>query len=107
MSRRDAAGDVFLAIADPTRRRVLDMLRDRERPVRELARPFRISQPALSQHLRVLRNVGLVKDRKIGRERHYRLEPKPLTQVAEWILHYERFWREKLRNLAKVLDEMP
>src|SRR5262245_28400137 len=107
MGRREASADVFLAIADPTRRRLLDMLVDRERVASDLGRPFRMSQPALSQHLKVLRRVGLVKSRKRGRERLYRLEPGPLTRVAEWIVRYERFWREKLVNLGKLLDEMP
>lgn len=107
MGRRSASSNVFLAIADPTRRRLLDMLCAGERPAGELARPFRMSQPALSQHLRILREVGLVRQRKAGRERIYRLDPIPLHSVAEWMMRYERFWRERLEALGKYLDSQP
>lgn len=105
MSRRTATTDVFHAIADPTRRRLLDLLNEGEKPVHALAAPFRMSLPALSQHLRVLRGVGLVTQRKLGRERVYRLDPAPLHSVAEWMLRYERFWRERLTALGGYLDE--
>lgn len=107
MGRRTNASDVFLAIADPTRRTLLDLVSDRERSVKELAAPFRISQPALSQHLKVLRDVGLVQQRKTGRERFYRLDPRPLVDVAAWIVRYEKFWRERLTKLGQVLEELP
>jgi DNA-binding transcriptional ArsR family regulator len=97
--------DVYRAISDPTRRRILDLLAVKERPVRELMEPFDMSQPAVSQHLKVLREAGLVKERKVGRERQYRLTPGPLKEVASWIGHYDRFWRERIAALERYLDE--
>ena len=77
--------DVFHALADPTRRRILELLREVERPAGDLVETFRISQPAISQHLRVLREAGLVRIRRAGREHLYRLDPKPLAAVQEWV----------------------
>jgi DNA-binding transcriptional ArsR family regulator len=105
MSRRAACSDAFHAIADPTRRLVLDLLRGGERPVRELARSFRMTQPALSQHLRVLREAGLVTQRRHGRERVYRLQPRELKSIAQWIAPYEQFWHQKLRALGQFLEK--
>ena len=107
MSRRPASSDPFRAIADPTRRAVLDLLRGGERPVKELARSFRMTQPSLSQHLRVLREAGLVTQRRRGRERLYRMQPDELKPVAEWVAQYERFWRRKLRGLGDHLEKTP
>ena len=96
--------DVFRAVADPTRRRVLDLLRDRDRSVGELAAPFRMSQPAISQHLRILREAGLVRARKLGRRRLYRINPGPLREVYDWAAHYQDFWPKKLAALGDYLD---
>lgn len=90
--------DVFRAISDPTRRALLDLLRTRDRSVNELAEPFHMTQPAISQHLRVLRHAGLVRPQQIGRQRVYRLNAKPLRQVRNWAAHYERFWQKKLNQ---------
>lgn len=98
---------VFRAISDPTRRAILDALTDGERAACSLLGPFRISQPALSKHLRVLRDAGLVSQRKVGRERLYRLEPLALKLVADWVLHYQRFWNRKLDALGRLLDATP
>jgi DNA-binding transcriptional ArsR family regulator len=76
--------DVFRAVADPTRRRVLELLRDGDRSVRELAAPFHVTQPAISQHLRVLREAGLVRSRRVGRRRVYRLNRAPLGRLQAW-----------------------
>jgi DNA-binding transcriptional ArsR family regulator len=100
-----ATGDVFQAIADPTRRRLLELLAESERPVKELAAPFRMSQPAISQHLRVLREAGLVSERREGRHHHYRLNPEPLRDVADWVARYQRFWDQRLTALERYLDE--
>ena len=83
MTRSQAAraGDVFRAVADPTRRRMLELLQRGDLAVAELSGPFRISQPAVSQHLKVLREAGLVRSRKAGRRRLYRLERGPLEKV--------------------------
>ncbi|MFQ4146452.1 metalloregulator ArsR/SmtB family transcription factor [Chlorogloeopsis sp. ULAP02] len=105
MSRPAASADVFVAIADPTRRALLDRLRLGEQPVKELAEPFAMSLPAISQHLQVLCEVGLVEMRKSGRQRLYRLNPEPLKQISNWIVHYEQFWQEKLDALGDYLEE--
>jgi len=103
VSRPSADASVFHAIADPTRRAILDRLRDGELAASELLTPFRISQPALSQHLAVLRRAGLVRQRKSGRRRLYSVEPAPLREIADWIALYDRFWTEKLENLGRYL----
>jgi len=95
----------FRAIADPTRRAVLDLLAQGERPVNDLVRRFRMTQPGLSQHLRVLRQAGLVSQRRAGRERLYRIRSKQLKLVADWVAQYERFWQRKLRALGDYLEE--
>ncbi|MCP6758304.1 MAG: metalloregulator ArsR/SmtB family transcription factor [Fischerella sp. CENA71] len=105
MSRPAASADVFVAIADPTRRALLDLLRTGEQPVKQLAEPFAMSLPAISQHLQVLCEAGLVQMRKAGRQRLYRLNPEPLKQISEWIADYEQFWQEKLDALGNYLEE--
>lgn len=98
--------DVFAAMANPTRREVLGLLRDGgPRPVQELAEHFDMRRPSLSEHLKVLREAGLVAERKSGRQRLYTLVPEPLQEIAEWLGPYERFWRGKLTNLRDLLDE--
>jgi DNA-binding transcriptional ArsR family regulator len=105
MSRPAASADVFVAIADPTRRALLDLLRTGEQPVKQLAEPFAMSLPAISQHLQVLCEAGLVEMRKAGRQRLYRLNPEPLKQISDWIADYEQFWQEKLDALGNYLEE--
>ncbi|PPS44133.1 helix-turn-helix transcriptional regulator [Chroococcidiopsis sp. TS-821] len=98
-------GDIFYAIADPTRRAILDRLRDGEQPVKQLAEPFAMSLPAISQHLQILCEAGLVTQRREGRQRIYKLNPEPLQQVKNWVSHYEQFWQAKLDNLGEYLEE--
>ena len=105
MSRKVANDDAFRAIADPTRRAVLDLLSKGERPVNDLVGRFPITQPAMSQHLRVLRRAGLVVHRCAGRERIYRICPQQLKAVADWVSQYERFWKRKLRALGEFLEK--
>jgi DNA-binding transcriptional ArsR family regulator len=107
MSRPAGSADVFNAIADPTRRAILDLLRQGELPVKQIAQPFPMSLPAISQHLSVLCEVGLVIQRKEGRQRLYRLNPEPLRQVSNWVNHYEQFWQEKLDVLGNYLEDNP
>ncbi len=102
-----AAVDVFSAIAAPTRRAMLGMLADNELPVLELAKSFEMSVPAVSQHLNVLRSAGLVRVRKAGRQRYYRVDGRPLKAVADWVAHYEQFWTDKLAALGDYLEENP
>lgn len=96
--------DVFAAVGDPTRRRVLDLLTRGELPVRRIAAPFTMSRPAISQHLRILLDARLVQVRRDGREHYYRLHARPLRRVYDWVSHYERFWQGKLKTLGEYLD---
>ena len=107
MSKTTSSPNVFTAIADPTRRAILDLLRQGEQPVKQIAKPFSMSLPAISQHLSVLCEAGLVSDRRDGRQRFYRLNPEPLKQVSDWVNHYEEFWQEKLDVLGDYLEENP
>jgi len=107
MSRHPAHADVFTAIADPTRRRLLDLLGGGQRSVNALAEQFDISLSAVSQHLRLLRQAGLVTVERAGRQRRYHLNPRPLRKVADWIGHYRRFWRAKLDALGEHLEKNP
>ena len=90
MSRPLADESAFRAVAHPVRRRLLDILRDRERTAGELAQPFHMSKQAFSQHLRILRTAGLVRQRRSGRRRIYALEASRLRPVSEWIGGYQR-----------------
>lgn len=91
MSRPAKSADIFQAIADPTRRAILDRLRGGEQSVKRLAEPFEMSLPAISQHLQILCEAGLVSQRRAGRQRFYQLNPQPLKQVSEWVSDYEQF----------------
>ncbi len=102
---RDADADVFAAIAHPARRQILDALAQGEQSVKRLAAPFDLSRPAVSQHLRILLNAGLVREQRAGRERRYRLQPEPLAEVRDWLRTYERFWRGRLDALGDYLDQ--
>jgi DNA-binding transcriptional ArsR family regulator len=104
---RPGTNDVFRAIADPTRRGLLDGLLAGEQPVSRLASSFSLTMPAVSQHLKVLREVGLVTEHREGRQRLYRINPAPLRQVVDWIAHYERFWNSRLNALERHLKENP
>jgi DNA-binding transcriptional ArsR family regulator len=106
MSRRAAESDVFMAVADPTRRAILDTLACGERSVGEIAGGFDVTLSAVSQHMKVLRDAGLVEARKEGRSRVYRLAPLPLRDVHDWSARYAGFWNEKLGALARTLDRM-
>ena len=102
--RREA---VFRAIADPTRRRILGLLRGGRRSVGEIAQNFRSSRPAISRHLRVLRAAGLVVARREGTTRICELNAMPLRDVDDWLRDYQAFWRRSLRNLKRYVEENP
>ncbi len=97
------ASAIFGAISHPARRRMLDLLADGDRPVNALAGEFDMSRPAVSQHLRVLLDAGLVTEARHGRERRYRLAPDRLVVVRDWIAHYERFWDDHFQKLRAHL----
>jgi DNA-binding transcriptional ArsR family regulator len=96
---------VYRALASGTRRAILDLLADGPRPVHDLASHFSMARPSVSEHLKVLRDAGLVDEERRGRERLYRLDPAPLAEVAGWLAPYERFWRGRLHDLREALDE--
>jgi DNA-binding transcriptional ArsR family regulator len=104
---RQKGHDVFAAIGDSTRRRLLDLLANGEMPAGEIAAPFDISRPAVSQHLRILRDAGLVSVRKKGREQIYSLRATPIQAVYDWAEHYQRFWPDRLSALGKHLSHQP
>ena len=105
MHRARADEDVFRAIADPTRRAILDRLRAGPAPVNELAAGFSSTRPAISKHLRILRASRLVREQKIGRERVYELHPAPLQTAIGWLEGYRSFWQKSLDNLKRLLEE--
>jgi DNA-binding transcriptional ArsR family regulator len=96
----------FEVVAEPTRRRILDLLLESERPVGDLVAALAMSQPAVSRHLRVLRDDGLVAARTDAQRRLYRLDPAPLAAVDEWLRPYRRMWAASLAGLERHLDEM-
>jgi DNA-binding transcriptional ArsR family regulator len=97
---------VFEVLAEPHRRRILDLLRDGERPVGELVDVLRVSQPAVSKHLRVLRDAGLVEARVDAQRRLYRVRTDPLRQVDDWLAPYRAMWASHLDALESHLAEM-
>ena len=99
----DRESDVFTAISHRARRQMLDLLTEAERPVSDIAAHFEMSRPAVSQHLRILLDAGLVTEQRHGRERRYRLVPARLGPVGDWLAHYERFWDHHLQRLQKTL----
>lgn len=101
------ATETFTVLAEPTRRRMLDLLLDRPRLVGELAALLGLSQPGTSKHLRVLRDAGLVRVRQDAQRRWYELQPDPLTEIDAWLGPYRKFWAGRLDALERRLDAMP
>jgi DNA-binding transcriptional ArsR family regulator len=94
----------FQALADPTRRAVLDLLRRGSQPAGEIAGAFPISRPAISKHLRLLRRAHLVREHREGRHRVYQLNPEPLRAVDSWLDQYRNFWKMNLANLKTFVE---
>jgi len=94
----------FSALADPTRRAVLDLLRQGSQPAGHIARAFPVSRPAISKHLRILRRAHLVEQRRDGRHRFYQLNPDPLKAVDSWLELYRKFWSTSLANLKTFVE---
>jgi len=94
----------FSALADPTRRAVLDLLRRGSQPAGRIARAFPVSRPAISKHLRLLRRAHLVQERREGRHRLYQLNPEPLKAVDSWLSHYRSFWQLNLASLKAFVE---
>lgn len=100
-------GAIFQALADPTRREILELLRTAERPAGEVAERFDVSRPAISRHLRVLREAGLVARRKEAQSRLYRLAPEALREVDRWLERYRVFWTARMHDLKRYVEEEP
>lgn len=96
--------DVFTAISHPARRQILDLLAGTDRSVNAIAGHFNMSRPAVSQHLRILLDSGLVTEQRVGRERHYHFVPEQLGPVRDWMSQYERFWDTRLSRLQNLLS---
>jgi DNA-binding transcriptional ArsR family regulator len=102
---QQSPSEVFGAISHPARRRMLDLLAEGDRPVNAIAANFAMSRPAVSQHLRILLDAGLVAEQRHGRERRYRLMPEQLGPVRDWLSHYEQFWDDHLGRLRRHLEQ--
>jgi DNA-binding transcriptional ArsR family regulator len=100
-----AVDAVIGVLAEPSRRRIVELLRDGERPVGDLVTGLRMSQPAVSKHLRVLKDAGLVESRTDAQRRLYRIRPQPLAELDAWLEPYRRLWNESLDRLERHLDE--
>ncbi len=106
MARAATTADAFNAVAEPRRRQILDVLAGGERPVNELVHTLGLTQPQVSKHLRVLREVGVVDVRDEGRQRVYRLNGHALKPIHDWVKNYERSWSERFDQLEAVLEEL-
>jgi DNA-binding transcriptional ArsR family regulator len=106
MARAATTADAFNAVAEPRRRQILDVLSGGEKPVNDLALMLGLSQPLVSKHLRVLREVGLVDKRDVGRQRVYRLDGHPLKPIHDWVKGYEESWSQRFDRLDVVLQEL-
>jgi DNA-binding transcriptional ArsR family regulator len=102
-----AAVELFEVVAEPNRRRILDLLLAREQPVGDLVRELSVSQPAVSKHLRVLRDAGLVDVRTEGQRRVYRVRAAPLNAIDEWLAPYRALWTASLDDLERHLESIP
>jgi len=106
MARAATTSDVFNAIAEPQRREILVLLQAGEAPVTALAQELGMTQPGASKHLRVLREVGLVRDRKAGKQRLYRIDARGLQPVHEWTARFEQFWNESFDRLDEYVQNL-
>ncbi|OBH81153.1 transcriptional regulator [Mycobacterium scrofulaceum] len=97
---------VFLALANPVRRELLEILSRQPLPAGKLCERFNLSRPAVAEHLKVLRDAGLVADRPQGRHRIYHLTAEPLAELREWLHPFEKFWRARLAKLAETAEEL-
>jgi DNA-binding transcriptional ArsR family regulator len=106
MARAATTVDAFHAVAEPRRRQIIDALGGGERPVNDLVAILELSQPLVSKHLRVLREVGLVQARDEGRQRIYRLNGRALKPIADWVAAFEQTWDERFERMDAVLEEL-
>lgn len=106
MARTPTTADAFNAVAEPQRRRIIDLLAGGERSVNDIAAALKMRQPQVSKHLYVLREVGLVRVRDEGRQRLYALNSEALRPIYEWVSPYEQAWRESFERLDELLEEL-
>ena len=95
---------MFQAVADPTRRKLLQLLGENELPVTVISGLFPMSRTAVSKHLRILADAGLVRERKVGRETRYTLQPEPLSELRSWVAYFDRYWDNKLAALQRLVE---
>ena len=100
-----SATAAFTALANPVRRRILELLLDGPRAATDIAAEFTLNRPAVSEHVHVLRTAGLVAEEARGRRRFYHLNAAPLSEVSDWLLPFERYWKQRLRALKRTLHE--
>ncbi|WP_458352204.1 ArsR/SmtB family transcription factor [Peribacillus frigoritolerans] len=106
MNEKNQERDIYVAIADPTRRKLLRLLADvEELPLNELTVHFEMGRTAVSKHLAILKEAGLVISRKVGRETRYRLNAGPLREIEDWVSFYRKFWSERISLLNQILEE--
>ncbi len=105
-SAAEAENKIFQALADPSRRAIFESLTRGEAAVKDLTARFAISQPAVSQHLAALKEAGMVSSRREGRRVFYRVEPRGMKPLLDWISHYRAFWTERVDRLEQLLDKM-
>jgi len=106
MTQSDRLNATFTALSDPTRRAILARLATGEASVMDLAKPFDMSQPAISKHLKVLEHAGLISRGREAQRRPSRIDAKPLAEASSWLEDYRRFWEGSFRNLDELLEEM-
>jgi DNA-binding transcriptional ArsR family regulator len=106
MARAATTADAFNAVAEPRRREILDVLAGGERPVNDLVHELGLAQPQVSKHLRVLREVGAVQVRDVGRRRLYRLNGHALKPIHDWVKNYEQLWSDRFDELDAVLEDL-
>ena len=106
MARTPTTHDPFNAIAEPKRRQVLEALGTEELPVNEIVKKLGWTQPMVSKHLNVLKQVGLVKERRLGRQRLYRVDAAKLKPIFDWVSPFERYWSDKFDRLDQLLEEL-
>ncbi len=97
--------DVFQAIADPTRRDILKILAEKERPISDITSHFSMSRTAIAKHLHVLSEAQLVSGQKVGREKRYRLQPESFEELKDWLSYFDRFWDNKLAQLKYLIED--
>lgn len=106
LTNSDRLDATFAALADPTRRAILARLASGEASVNDLAKPFEMSQPAISKHLRVLERAGLISRGRDAQRRPRRIEAKPLAEASDWLENYRKFWEDSFQKLDALLDEL-